>query len=239
MPPELPHTIADRQRWIGVLAKAEGAELRRHESALRDADYQLIRAPEIGMTLVRGLHQRAGTSRAFNGIHIGAAFYQCMHGIDATRARGQHQRTAAERQLFVGIGTALEQGFNHGGIAARRCEPQRRGPIMVRQARFGASLQQQLGQFCVAAIGGPLQGGGAIGLLRIHVGAAFQQTLDFRLVALTGGVGNVRLRERSAGHRRQEQGSEGSQCKGMHTVYNLDRHTSPGSGPVLSPKLSR
>jgi alpha-D-ribose 1-methylphosphonate 5-triphosphate synthase subunit PhnG len=64
MPPELPHTIADRQRWIGVLAKAEGAELRRHESALRDAEYQLIRAPEIGMTLVRG--RMGGSGAPFN-----------------------------------------------------------------------------------------------------------------------------------------------------------------------------
>ena len=41
-----------------------------------------------------------------------------MHGIDTTRACGQHQRTAAERQRLVRIGAALEQGLNHGGITA-------------------------------------------------------------------------------------------------------------------------
>ena len=55
---------ATRQRWIGVLARAVGDELSRHEAALRDADYQLIRAPETGMTLVRG--RMGGTGAPFN-----------------------------------------------------------------------------------------------------------------------------------------------------------------------------
>jgi alpha-D-ribose 1-methylphosphonate 5-triphosphate synthase subunit PhnG len=64
MNPVTDPTIAARQRWIGVLARAVGDELSRHESALRDAEYQLIRAPEIGMTLVRG--RMGGTGAAFN-----------------------------------------------------------------------------------------------------------------------------------------------------------------------------
>ena len=55
---------ATRQQWIGVLAKARSAELSPHEAALRDTDYQLIRAPEIGMTLVRG--RMGGTGAPFN-----------------------------------------------------------------------------------------------------------------------------------------------------------------------------
>ncbi|MGV8918020.1 MAG: phosphonate C-P lyase system protein PhnG [Pseudomonas sp.] len=55
---------AARQQWIGVLAKAHSAELSPHEAALRDIDYQLIRAPEIGMTLVRG--RMGGTGAPFN-----------------------------------------------------------------------------------------------------------------------------------------------------------------------------
>ncbi|KPY92754.1 Phosphonate metabolism protein PhnG [Pseudomonas tremae] len=63
-----PETAA-RQRWMGVLARAHVDELgreqfNRHEAALRDADYQMIRAPEIGMTLVRG--RMGGTGSAFN-----------------------------------------------------------------------------------------------------------------------------------------------------------------------------
>jgi len=64
MKPVTDPAIATRQRWIGVLARAVGDDLIRHESALRDAEYQMIRAPEIGMTLVRG--RMGGTGAAFN-----------------------------------------------------------------------------------------------------------------------------------------------------------------------------
>jgi alpha-D-ribose 1-methylphosphonate 5-triphosphate synthase subunit PhnG len=55
---------AARQHWIGVLARSLRAELLPHEAALRDADYQLIRAPEIGMALVRG--RMGGSGAPFN-----------------------------------------------------------------------------------------------------------------------------------------------------------------------------
>jgi alpha-D-ribose 1-methylphosphonate 5-triphosphate synthase subunit PhnG len=55
--------IATRQRWMGVLARA-GADLATYESVLKEVDYRLIRAPEIGMTLVRG--RMGGTGSPFN-----------------------------------------------------------------------------------------------------------------------------------------------------------------------------
>jgi alpha-D-ribose 1-methylphosphonate 5-triphosphate synthase subunit PhnG len=55
--------IATRQRWMGVLARA-GADLANYESVLKEVDYRLIRAPEIGMTLVRG--RMGGTGSPFN-----------------------------------------------------------------------------------------------------------------------------------------------------------------------------
>jgi len=55
---------AERQHWIGVLSRARSADLKAHEPALRDAEYQLIRAPEIGMTLVRG--RMGGNGAPFN-----------------------------------------------------------------------------------------------------------------------------------------------------------------------------
>lgn len=55
--------IATRQHWMGVLARA-GNDLKRYESALKEAEYSLIRAPEIGMTLVRG--RMGGTGSPFN-----------------------------------------------------------------------------------------------------------------------------------------------------------------------------
>lgn len=55
--------IAIRQRWMGVLARA-GASLAPYAAVLRDAEYRLIRAPEIGMCLVRG--RMGGNGGAFN-----------------------------------------------------------------------------------------------------------------------------------------------------------------------------
>ena len=63
-----PHDVdpqnAARQHWIGVLSRARRDDFTRHEPALRDAEYQLIRAPEIGMTLVRG--RMGGSGAPFN-----------------------------------------------------------------------------------------------------------------------------------------------------------------------------
>ncbi len=56
------HTPA-RQRWMGVLARA-GQALKPFQDALQDTEYRLIRAPEVGMTLVRG--RMGGTGEAFN-----------------------------------------------------------------------------------------------------------------------------------------------------------------------------
>ncbi|MBD1588791.1 phosphonate C-P lyase system protein PhnG [Pseudomonas typographi] len=53
-----------RQHWIGVLARAHRDDFDCHEAALRDTDYQLIRAPEIGMALVRG--RMGGNGAPFN-----------------------------------------------------------------------------------------------------------------------------------------------------------------------------
>jgi alpha-D-ribose 1-methylphosphonate 5-triphosphate synthase subunit PhnG len=60
--PDAGHTA--RQHWIGVLAHTRRADLALHEAALRDAEYQMIRAPEIGMTLVRG--RMGGSGAPFN-----------------------------------------------------------------------------------------------------------------------------------------------------------------------------
>lgn len=54
---------ASRQRWMGVLARA-GNRLGDYEQQLMDAEFQLIRPAEIGMTMVRG--RMGGTGAAFN-----------------------------------------------------------------------------------------------------------------------------------------------------------------------------
>lgn len=55
--------LVQRQRWMGILARA-GAALEPYRAVLRETDYSLIRAPEIGMSLVRG--RMGGNGAAFN-----------------------------------------------------------------------------------------------------------------------------------------------------------------------------
>ena len=56
---------AQRQHWVGVLAKADSTALRRLvESWGPDPDYERLRGPEIGLVMVRG--RAGGTGAAFN-----------------------------------------------------------------------------------------------------------------------------------------------------------------------------
>jgi len=59
-----PASHTERQHWIGVLSRARRSELLPFEDALRDVEYHMIRAPEIGMTLVRG--RMGGNGAPFN-----------------------------------------------------------------------------------------------------------------------------------------------------------------------------
>lgn len=60
--------IEGRQRWMGILARAEAAELDQCWHRLKQIgalpDYQMLRRPEIGLTLLRG--RIGGDGPAFN-----------------------------------------------------------------------------------------------------------------------------------------------------------------------------
>jgi alpha-D-ribose 1-methylphosphonate 5-triphosphate synthase subunit PhnG len=58
-------SVARRQRWVGLLAKADGATLRRLVDDWGAApDYERLRGPEIGLVMLRG--RAGGTGAAFN-----------------------------------------------------------------------------------------------------------------------------------------------------------------------------
>ena len=58
-------SIAARRRWMGILAKAPRAALERAWDDLAEPPaYRLLRAPEIGLAMVRG--RIAGTGEPFN-----------------------------------------------------------------------------------------------------------------------------------------------------------------------------
>ena len=126
--------IAARQRWMGVLARA-GSALDAHEAALKDSAYQLIRAPEVGMTLVRG--RMGGTGSAFNlgemtvtrcSVRLtgGAVGHAWVQGRDRDHARraavldALMQTDAADALRIRVIGTlAAEAGARQAARADR------------------------------------------------------------------------------------------------------------------------
>ncbi len=58
---------ASRKRWIGILAKAELKDLQQHWQALElpaAPEYQFIRKPETGLTMLRG--RIGGSGQPFN-----------------------------------------------------------------------------------------------------------------------------------------------------------------------------
>lgn len=111
--------ITSRQRWMAVLARAGGA-LAAYEAALKEAEYRLIRAPEIGMTLVRG--RMGGTGSPFNlgemsvtrcvvRLADGCTGYSYVAGRDK-----QHAELAA-------LADAHLQGAEHAHWQSRLIEP--------------------------------------------------------------------------------------------------------------------
>ena len=59
------HDIADRQRWMAILARASSAELdTAWYSLAAPPAYQVLRKPEIGLAMVRG--RAGGTGNPFN-----------------------------------------------------------------------------------------------------------------------------------------------------------------------------
>ncbi|MGR5091782.1 phosphonate C-P lyase system protein PhnG [Vibrio maritimus] len=58
-------TVTERQSWMSVLAQSQHNELERLWSATNlEADYQMVRQPEIGLAQVRA--RMGGTGREFN-----------------------------------------------------------------------------------------------------------------------------------------------------------------------------
>jgi len=85
-----------RQHWIGVLARSRRAELLAHEAALRDAAYQLIRAPEIGMTLVRGRMGGSGAPFNIGEMTVTRCVVRLADGRTASRSRAGRKGPPAD-----------------------------------------------------------------------------------------------------------------------------------------------
>ena len=87
-----PETSAARRRWLAVLAHAPRELLERHAAAIADAGFTRLRAPEVGLTMVRARIGNRG-----DRFNVG----------DATVTRCVVRHRAADGALAAGVGYVL------------------------------------------------------------------------------------------------------------------------------------
>jgi alpha-D-ribose 1-methylphosphonate 5-triphosphate synthase subunit PhnG len=121
-----PHEIARRQEWMAVLAKAKADELAELARPIeQEVSWRFIRAPEIGMTMIRA--RAGGDGQRFN---LGeATLTRCS--VEAERrwighayVLGRDRRHAALAALLDAL---LQDPERQPAIEARILEPLRRG----------------------------------------------------------------------------------------------------------------
>ena len=90
--PAVPADLPARQRWLSVLAHAPRELLEQHAAALPDAAFTRLRAPEIGLTMVRARIGNRG-----DRFNVG----------DATVTRCVVRHRGADGRVAAGVGYIL------------------------------------------------------------------------------------------------------------------------------------
>ncbi len=97
-------TVAERQRWMGILAKALPAELEKCIARLGELPaYGFLRSPEIGLAMVRG--KAGGIGNAFN---LG----------EITLTRCVVQLNQSEKEEAAGFSYVAGRSHRHAELAA-------------------------------------------------------------------------------------------------------------------------
>ena len=106
----------ERQRWMAVLARADGAELSTLLRGVEVGVYERVRGPELGLVMVRG--RAGGSGAAFN---LGEATVARCTVRDAAGfvghayCLGQDLRRA---ELAAVCDAALQDAVRHGAVMA-------------------------------------------------------------------------------------------------------------------------
>ncbi|MCK9686762.1 phosphonate C-P lyase system protein PhnG [Scleromatobacter humisilvae] len=110
--------IAARQRWLAVLAHAPRELLERHAAALPDDGFARLRAPEIGLTMVRARIGNRG-----DRFNVGdATVTRCVvrhRGLDGRLAAGVGivlGRDEARAEWVARIDALLQQPEHHEAL---------------------------------------------------------------------------------------------------------------------------
>ena len=117
-----PTPIENRRRWMGVLAKASSHSLKQIFETIEDRpDYRWLRAPEIGMVMVRG--RQDGVSRPFNmgELTVTRCALEVEGGIVGTAyVMGRDRNHAANAALADAM---LQDPSRHDDLISRVIEP--------------------------------------------------------------------------------------------------------------------
>ena len=226
-------------------------------------------AHHCGAASGRGVHERRLAPLRLTGIHDGPVVEKGLHRGEITGRGGVVERLDTGR-----IGprrrarTLLQKDPDEVGGALPSCEVER---SVVAQARHGFGMcprhQEDLRQFGVAVLGGPVESGHAVAVGGVHVLATPKHGAHTVGVVGAGGVGDGRVghgpvddgradEARPGGgrgmvmrrgapegeSRRQGQPRIGAKDGAAHGPSyrsgDADRGIVRGSSPVLSPKLS-
>ncbi len=144
-------TVAERQRWMGILAKALPAELEKCVTRLGELPaYGFLRSPEIGLAMVRG--KAGGVGNAFNLGEI--TLTRCVVQLNQSdsSAKQEAEEGAKEAEKAAGFGYVAGRSHRHAELAAL-CDAllqqeQWHGPVMSKvvdplQAGLQASIAKQ------------------------------------------------------------------------------------------------
>ena len=144
-------TVAERQHWMGILAKALPAELEKCVARLGELPaYGFLRSPEIGLAMVRG--KAGGTGDAFNLGEI--TLTRCVVQLNQSDSPANREtEEEAKEEKLAGFGYIAGRSHRHAELAAL-CDAllqqaQWHGPVMsevidpLQASLQGAIAQQQ------------------------------------------------------------------------------------------------
>ena len=186
------------------------------------------------MTLGHRPHQRGLTPGALDRVDAGAGSEQGAHAVRGAGPGRGHHRGLALRQLYVRVRAGREQTLDHRRAAVLGREPQRGRAELVGRVDAGPCPYQQRGNALIVPECGPVQGGGAVGLTLVDVGALLQQAPD-RLGVLRPG-GGYEGKAGGVGAGREGRGNQ-SQTSSQHDEA-ADLHHRPICGAVRAHRES-
>ncbi len=146
--PGVSFSIAQRQRWMGILARADVDALERGLAELPSpARYEMLRAPETGLVMMRG--RAGGDGAAFNlgEITVTRCVVKPADGpLGFGYVAGRDRRHAELAAVFDGL---LQQETLRDALLASLIEPLARTQARARQERWSEAAATRVDFFTV------------------------------------------------------------------------------------------